>query len=81
MNYFDVRIAFPLDWQDHILIFFLSFDYPLRVLIALKVIVKASRTSGILNTLCAQKMLTMKTSYISHFALLELKFVPRDRSM
>ena len=31
--------------------FLLSFDYPVRVLIPLKVIAKASRTSGILSTL------------------------------
>ena len=81
MNKFDVRIAFPSGLSRSYLDFLLSFDYPLSVLIPLKVIAKASRTSGILNTLSAQEMLTMKTSYISHVLLLELKSVSRDRSM
>ena len=51
MNQFDVRIAFPSGLARSYLDFLLSFDQPLRVLIPLKVIAKASRTSGILNTL------------------------------
>ena len=39
-----------------------SFDHPLSVLIPFKVIAKASKTSGILNTLWAQEMLTMNIS-------------------
>ena len=61
--------AFPSGLAKSYLDFLLSFDYPLRVLIPSKVIAKA------------QEMLTMKTSYISHVLLLELKFVSRDRSM
>ena len=56
-----------------------NFDF--FFLTTLKVIAKGSRTSGILDTLAAQEMLTMKTSYISHVLLLELKCVSRDRSM
>ena len=48
---FDVRIAFPSELARSYLGFLLSFDYPLRVVISLKIIAKASRTSGILNTL------------------------------
>ena len=81
MNWFDVMTAFPSGLARSYLDFLLSFDYPLRVLIPLKVIAKASRTSGILKTLQAQEMLTMKASYISHVLLLELKLVSRDRSM
>ena len=51
MNQFDVRIAFASGLARSYLDFLLSFDYPLRVLIPLKVIAKASRTSGILNNL------------------------------
>ena len=51
MNQFDIRIAFPSGQARSYLDFLLSFDYPLRVLIPLKVIAKESRTSGILNTL------------------------------
>ena len=80
MNQFDIRIAFPYELARSYLDFLLSFDYPLRVLIAFKVIAKASRTSGILNILQARKMLTMKTSHTSHVLLLKLKYVSRDRS-
>ena len=66
-------IAFPSGLARSYLDFLLSFDYPLRVLFPVKVIANASRTSGILNTLQAQEILTMKTSYISHVHLLELK--------
>ena len=48
---FDVRTAFPSGLARSYLDFLLSFDYPLRVLIPLKVIANASRTSGILNTI------------------------------
>ena len=81
MKKFDVRIAFPSGLVRSYLDFLLSFDYPLRVLIPFKIIAKASRTSGILNAFQAQEMLTMKTRYISHVLLLELKCVSRDRSM
>ena len=81
MNKSDVRIGFPSELARSYLDFLLSFDYPLRVLIPLKVIAKASRTSGILHTLRAQEMLTTKTSYISHVLLFEFKFDSRDRSM
>ena len=43
--------SFSLGLAKSYLDFLLSFDHPLRVLIPLKVIAKASRTSGILNTL------------------------------
>ena len=81
MNWSDVRIAFPSGLVRSYLDFLLSFDYPLRVLISFKVIAKASKASGILNTLQAREMLTMKTSYISHVLLLKLKCVSRDRIM
>ena len=50
-------------------------------LISFKIIAKASRMSGILDTLQAREMLTMKTSYISHVLMLKLKCISRDRSM
>ena len=70
MNWSDVRIAFLSGLVRSYLGFLLSFDYyPLRVLNPFKVIAKASRTSGILNTLYAPEMLTTKTSHISHVLL------------
>ena len=81
MNWFNVRIAFPSGLVRSYLDFLLSFGYPLRVVIHFKVIAKASRANGILNTLYTREMLTMKTSYISHVLLLKLKRVSRDRSM
>ena len=51
MNWFDVRIAFPSGLVRLNLDFLLSFDYPLGVLIPFKIIAKASRMSGILNTI------------------------------
>ena len=62
MNKFDARIAFPFGLVRSFLDFLLSFDYPVRVLIPFKVIAKASRTSVILNTLEARKMLPMKAN-------------------
>ena len=67
MNKFDVRIAFPSGLAKSYLDFLLSFDYPLRVLIPFKVIAKTSRTSGILNTLSTQEMLTMKQDTLVMF--------------
>ena len=81
MNSFDVRIGFLSGLARSYIDFLLPFDYPLRVLIPFKVIAKASRASGILNALKEQGMLTIKTSYISHVLLLELKCVSSDRSM
>ena len=51
MNLLDVRIAFPSGLVSSYLDLLLSFDYPLRVLIPFNLIAKASRASGILNTL------------------------------
>ena len=51
MSWFDVRVAFPSGLERSYLDFLLSYDYPLRVLIPFKIIVKASSASGILNTL------------------------------
>ena len=55
MNQFDVRIAFPSGLARSYLDFLLSFDYPLRVILPFKVIAKASRMTGILNTLSLSK--------------------------
>ena len=48
-------LAFPSGLVRSYLDFLLSFDYPLRVLIPFKVIAKASRTSGVLNTLLSTR--------------------------
>ena len=45
-NFEDLGKVLPASVSE----FYLSFNYPLRVLILFKVIAKASRTSGILNT-------------------------------
>ena len=81
MNWPDVRIAFPSGLVRSCIDFLLSFDYSLRILIPFTVTAKASRTSGVSNTLQAREVLTMKTSYISHVLLLKLKCVSRDQSM
>ena len=47
----DVRTAFPAGLARIYLGFIFSFDYSFMVLIPLKVTAKASRKSGILNTL------------------------------
>ena len=64
MNQFNVRTAFPSGLVRSYVDFLLSFDYPLWVLIPFKVIEKVSGANGILNTLLAQEMLTLKTTYI-----------------
>ena len=56
MNQFDVRIAFPSGQARSYLDFLLSFDCPLRVLTPLKVVAKASRTSGIFTALSTRNV-------------------------
>ena len=47
MSWLDVRVAFPSGLVRSYLDFLLSFDYPLKVLIPLKVIAKASSTRNV----------------------------------